>query len=89
VRLQKRDLKLGQDPDLTWQTIATNRLTQALANLGEWEGKINLNEPLFPNTFRLLFCEREWYRSDFEVEDAQEELQGAGRIVYAESILLG
>ncbi|HEY0172951.1 MAG TPA: hypothetical protein VGB98_18170 [Pyrinomonadaceae bacterium] len=87
--LQRRDPARGPDPHLGWQTVSTTLLTQNLADLGTWEGTVDLNEPLVPDTFRVLLLEYEWYRSDFVDEGARGNVTGARRIVYADAILLG
>ena len=58
--LQRRDKALGPDPHLGWQTISTTVLTQNMADLGTWQGTVDLNEPLVPDTFRVLLLEYEW-----------------------------
>ena len=89
AQLQRRNPNLGSDPDLCWENVSTTWLTQVQPTFGEWQGTLTLNEPLVANTFRILLCEREWYRSDFEAEGAQENVEGEGRIVYADSIMVG
>jgi hypothetical protein len=89
VLLQRRDPKLGPDPHLGWQTLSTTLLTQNMADLGTWQGTVDLNEPLVPDTFRVLLLEYEWFRSDFQDEDARENITAARRIVYADAVLLG
>lgn len=89
VLLQKRDPKLGPDPHLGWQTLSTTLLTQNMADPGTWQGALDLNETLVPDAFRVLLLEYEWHRSDFQGEDARENITAARRIVYADAILLG
>ena len=89
VLLQKRNPALGPDPHLGWQTLSTTLLTQNMADPGAWQGTVDLNEPLVPDTFRVLLLEYEWFRSDFQDEDARENITAARRIVYADAILLG
>jgi hypothetical protein len=88
--LQKRDPNLGDDPHLGWETLSVTVLKHDVTtNLGVWEGFVALEEPLVPDTFRILLQENEWYRSDNEVEDAVENITFARRIVYADAIPLG
>ncbi|HKO61390.1 MAG TPA: hypothetical protein VJV03_09540, partial [Pyrinomonadaceae bacterium] len=88
--LQKRDPNMGQDPHLGWQTISVTVLKHNVTtNLGVWEGFVTLEETLVPDTFRILLQEYEWYRSDNEIEDAEEKVTFGRRIVYADAIPLG
>lgn len=89
VLLQRRDPALGRDPHLGWQTVSTTLLTQNLADPGTWQGIVDLNEPLVSDTYRVLLLEYEWHRSDFQDEDARENITAARRIVYADAIPLG
>ncbi len=86
--LQKRSGTMGNDPDIGWDTAAMIMLTPE-STFGEWKGELNLAEALAPNTWRILIKEYEWYRSDFQPEDARENLDFARRIVYAVAIPLG
>lgn len=86
--LQKRSLTMGDDPDLGWDTMASIMLTPDAA-FGEWKGELNIAEALAPNTWRILIKEYEWYRADFQPEEALEKLEFARRIVYAVGIPLG
>jgi hypothetical protein len=55
-------------------------------NFGEWQGGVVLTSPLTPDPFRILLQEYEWYRADFQAEEAGENIRGAGRIVYADVV---
>ncbi|MGI8437507.1 MAG: hypothetical protein ACR2NX_11475 [Chthoniobacterales bacterium] len=86
--LQKRDPSLGTDPHLGWETVSTTLLTPASTKAGQWEGDVPLAAPIASAEFRILLQEYEWYRSDYEAEDARENVTFARRMVYADAVLL-
>ena len=88
VLLQKRNPSLGTDPHLGWETISTTLLQQNPQKLGEWKGEVDTGQPLASAEFRILLQEYEWYRSDYQREDARENIRAARRIVYADAFLL-
>jgi hypothetical protein len=61
----------------SWTTLFTTLLTQAPGDFGEWQGRAVLTGPLTPDTFRILLQEYEWYRADFQAEEAGENIRGA------------
>jgi hypothetical protein len=73
----------------SWTTLFTTLLTQAPGDFGEWQGRAVLTGPLTPDTFRILLQEYEWYRADFQAEEAGENIRGARRIVYADVVPIG
>ena len=89
VLLQKRNPSLGSDPHLGWDTISTTRLEQNPQKLGEWKGEVELMQPLASGEFRVLLQEYEWYRPDYQPEEAQHDITPAHRIVYADAFPLG
>jgi hypothetical protein len=89
VLLQKRNPSLGSDPHLGWDTIFTTRLEQNPQKLGEWKGEVELMQPLASGEFRVLLQEYEWYRPDYQPEEAQHDITPVQRIVYADAFPLG
>jgi hypothetical protein len=79
---------MGNDPDIGWDTAASTMLTPE-ATFGEWKGELNLAEALVTDTWRILIKEYEWYRADFQREEARENVDFGRRIVYAVAIPLG
>jgi hypothetical protein len=90
--LQRRNADFGADADLGWDTMQEELLTQNPADPGTWHGVVELAEPLVPGAFRILLKEYEWYRSDFQNDDANENVSRDSlvrRIVYADAVVLG
>ncbi|MBA2433185.1 MAG: hypothetical protein H0V56_13905 [Chthoniobacterales bacterium] len=88
VLLQRRNASLGDDPHLSWETLSTTRLVQDPSKLGEWEGEVELTQPLAAGEFRVLLQEYEWYRADYQPEEAQRGITANRRMVYADAFRL-